>query len=97
MKILKKGKIIDFYKIYPTSEQPLTRWLKIVKETNYKNFNELKCSFSSVDKVGKLTVFNIGGNKFRLVVIVKYSKNIISVEKVLTHEEYNLGKWKDLS
>lgn len=46
------------------------------------------------DQVGKFTVFNIGGNKVRLIAAVHYNRNKIYIRHVLTHCEYDAGKWK---
>jgi mRNA interferase HigB len=51
--------------------------------------------FSSADKVGKLTVFNIGGNKARLITAIHYNRKIIYIRAILTHQEYDEGKWKE--
>jgi mRNA interferase HigB len=45
--------------------------------------------------VGRLTVFNIAGNKYRLIARVEYELQRVYVRKVLTHDEYNKDKWKD--
>jgi mRNA interferase HigB len=59
------------------------------------------CKFRAVagniphaDQVGKFTVFNIGGNKVRLIAAVHYNRNKIYIRHVLTHREYDTGKWK---
>jgi mRNA interferase HigB len=45
-------------------------------------------------QVGKFTVFNIGGNKFRLIVVVHFNRGKLYVRHVLTHEDYDRGTWK---
>jgi mRNA interferase HigB len=66
-----------------------------LKQHNFSNLAELKAIFSSADQVGKLTVFNIGGNKVRLVAAIYYNRNRIYIRAVLTHAEYDEGKWKE--
>jgi len=51
--------------------------------------------FPSADQVGHLTVFNIGGNKARLVAAIHYNRHKIYIRAVLTHDEYDRGKWKE--
>ena len=60
----------------------------------FGNFQELKESFSSADRVGELTVFNIGGNKYRLVAHMLYERKRVYVRAIMKHSEYDLGKWK---
>jgi mRNA interferase HigB len=61
----------------------------------FRSFTELREVFSSADKVGKLTVFNIGGNKVRLIAAVNYNRKIIYIRAILTHREYDEWKWKE--
>ncbi len=80
---------------YPYTKSALDRWFKTLSKNNYQNFNELRCTFSNtVDKVGGCVVFNIGGNKVRLIVKILYSIRTVYIKYVLTHAEYDLGKWK---
>ena len=58
------------------------------------NWAELKTAFPSADKVGELIVFDIGGNKFRLIAFVRFTKQIVYIKAVLTHQEYEDGAWK---
>jgi mRNA interferase HigB len=51
--------------------------------------------FPLADQVGKLTVFNIGGNKVRLIAAIHYNRKKVYIRAVLTHSEYNEGKWKE--
>jgi mRNA interferase HigB len=51
--------------------------------------------FSSADQVGKFTVFNIGGNKVRLIAAIHYNRKKVYIRAVLTHEEYDENKWKE--
>jgi len=55
----------------------------------------LRKTFGSADQVGNLTVFNIGGNKVRLIAAIHYNRRIIYIRAVLTHREYDEGKWKE--
>jgi mRNA interferase HigB len=51
-------------------------------------------TFNSADFVGDLTVFDVGGNKYRVVGFVHYRRRIVYVKRVLTHKEYDKGAWK---
>jgi mRNA interferase HigB len=66
-----------------------------MKSRNFSSFADLRSVFPSADLVGKLTVFNIGGNKARLVAAIHYNRRKVYIRAVLTHEEYDQGKWKE--
>ena len=59
-----------------------------------KGAKQLQETFPHADQVGKFTVFTIGGNKVRLIAAVHYNRNKIYIRHVLTHQEYDTGKWK---
>jgi mRNA interferase HigB len=61
---------------------------------SFSNFASLRSVFPSVDQVGDFTVFNIGGNKYRLIASVHFNRDKIYIRHVLTHLEYDKGGWK---
>jgi mRNA interferase HigB len=65
-----------------------------MRTTRFSNFVHLREGFPQADQVGKFTVFNIGGNKVRLIAAVHYNRNKVYIRHVLTHHEYDAGKWK---
>lgn len=70
--------------------QPLLAWFKEVEKATWKNAAEAKSLYGSADFLGDgRIVFNIGGNKYRLVVWVKYSIKLVPIKWVGTHEEYD--------
>jgi mRNA interferase HigB len=83
-----------FWKKYPDSETPLRVWLKAMRDTEFKNLAELRSAFPSADNVGDLIVFNIRGNKYRLIASVHFNRRKVYVRHILTHEEYDKGRWK---
>jgi mRNA interferase HigB len=89
----------DFFTKHPVSESSLNVWYKIVKKTDFSSFNDLRAVFPSVDVVknaqGKsLTVFNIHGNEVRLIAAIHYNTKTVYIRDILTHAEYNKGRWK---
>lgn len=94
MHVITRKRLLDFAKKQPNSSISLDTWYRIVKKTEIANFSELKKIFPTVDKVGNLTVFNIGGNKIRLIAAVHYNTQCLYIRHVLTHKEYDKAKWK---
>lgn len=83
-----------FWERHPESEIPLSRWYRIMKRTDFRDFRELRAAFPSADKVDDWIVFNIDGNKYRLVTLVHFDRNNVYIRHVLTHAEYDRGRWK---
>lgn len=99
MQVVGKDKLQVFWKKHNPAKKPLERWLDITSKTNWSSWPKLKMSFPSVDMVktksGYYVVFDIGGNKYRLVTEIDFSGNIVVVEVVMTHSQYSKNKWKD--
>ena len=59
-------------------------------------FSELQTTFSrsAVDKVGKYTVFDVGGNKYRVITVIHYNREKVYIRAVLTHAQYDKEAWK---
>ena len=65
-----------------------------MESNSFKRFVELKKTFGSADQVKPYTVFDISGNKYRLIAVVDYGLQSVAVEGVLTHAEYGKGRWR---
>ena len=95
MHVISFAKIRDFFEQRPDTEQVLRAWYKLSKDGEFANFAELKATFNSVDKVGKLFVFNVGGNNFRIIAAIHFNRQKLYIRHVLTHSEYDKGHWKE--
>lgn len=95
MHVIKRKKILDFIQSNKNSETALNAWYRLVKKESYANFVALRNHFPHADQVGKLTVFNIGGNKYRLIAAIHYNTKKIFIREILTHQEYDKNKWKE--
>jgi len=94
MRIISRKALRQFWESHPDSQSPLSRWYKVVSNSDFGSFNELRAAFPSADKVGDLIVFDIGGNKYRLIASIHFNRNKVYVRHVLTHSEYDRGAWK---
>ena len=70
-------------------------WYKIASKANWSNLIEVQSVFSTAEAVGNFTVFNIKGNKYRLIVSIDYQRQLIYVKYVLTHADYDKEAWKN--
>ena len=94
MHIISRKALRLFWEKHPDSQLALARWFKIVQQTDFRDFNAIRMAFPSADKVGKWIVFNIGGNKYRLITSIHFNRGRVYIRHVLTHKEYDKGSWK---
>mgnify|MGYP006271996727 FL=1 len=94
MHIISRKALRDFWDQYPDSQGPLTRWFRIIQRSEFENFAHLRRTFPSADKIGDLVVFNIGGNKYRLIASLHFNRHKLYIRHVLTHADYDKGDWK---
>jgi mRNA interferase HigB len=92
--IITRKRLIEFAKKHPDCSTALESWYRIVKRSDFNSFMELRQTFPSADQVDNLTVFNIGGNKARLIAAMHYNTHRIYIRHILTHEEYDRGFWR---
>ena len=95
MHIITRRRLNEFVERQPNAFTSFDEWYRKVKRVRWSNFAEIKATFRSADQVGRYIVFNVGGNKFRLVTIVRYRRQKIFIRACLTHKEYDENKWKD--
>lgn len=90
MKIANKTILTEFSKKHVDIVKPLNKWIDIVEENVFANHNELKAMFPSADYVGGgRYVFNIKGNRYRLVVLVVFVNDRMQIRFCGTHAEYD--------
>jgi mRNA interferase HigB len=90
MHILNERTLMQFAERHVAAKSPLKVWIGIMRAARYASSVEVKQAFPSVSFLGdEKTIFNIGGNKYRLVVNMVYSMGRVFVRHVLTHEEYD--------
>jgi mRNA interferase HigB len=77
-------------------KKALRAWAKIVEKSQWSNFTDVRATFNTADHVGGLVVFDISGNKVRVIARVFYNSKPrrVYLLHVLTHKEYDDGEWK---
>ena len=102
MRVISRKRLKEFWATYPDAETPLKRWYLLTKNANWKNPTDVVQTFGTkaVDPVkvnsGKtVTVFDIGGNKYRLVAAIHFDYQRVFALRVMTHGEYDRENWKD--
>ena len=95
MHVITRRRLNEFAVRYPDTINALADWYRQIKQNNFDSIEEIRAIFPSADKVGKLTVFNIGENKVRLIAAIHYNRKKVYIRAVLTHTEYDAGKWRE--
>ena len=94
MHVISKRALREFWEDNPKARVPLEEWYRVVRVAEWETFADVRETFNSADKVGEFIVFNIGGNKYRLITVIHFDRQKVYVRHVLTHSEYDKGKWK---
>jgi len=97
MRVISKATLRAFWNTVEgrAAEAPLCEWYRTVEKADWQSFADVRAIYASADMVGDCIVFNIGGNKFRLVVKTRFASHKVFIRKVMTHREYDTGKWKN--
>jgi len=90
MRIFTEQALKEYADAHPESKTALQEWTKIVKQSEWTCFADVKATFNSVDNVGNQHyVFNIKGNNYRLVVVIKFTIKFVYIRFIGTHKEYD--------
>jgi mRNA interferase HigB len=95
VRIISKSRLRKFWEEHPDAEKPLMEWYKIATKADWENFVDVRATFRSADPYCDCVIFDIKGNNYRLITIILYPVKHVYIRYVLTHSEYDKGKWKD--
>ncbi len=99
MRVISKARLRQFWELpeQGDSEGPLRAWYTHVsnKAVAWHSWGDVRAEFGTASIVGNCVVFNIGGNKYRLIVRILYSSQKVFILKVMTHSGYDENKWKN--
>lgn len=95
MHVISEKRIWEAKALWPRGANALDAWYRIVKSVRPADFAAMKQIFPATDKVGDLHVFDIGGNKLRLIAVVRYRSQRLFIRSILDHTQYMKGKWKE--
>ncbi|MFZ5761589.1 MAG: type II toxin-antitoxin system HigB family toxin [Thermodesulfobacteriota bacterium] len=89
MHVIAKKALEDFWKIHPAARASLAVWYRVVGRSRFANFSEVRETFRSADYVEPYTIFDIGGNNFRLIAVIHYNRQKVYIRHLFTHAEYD--------
>lgn len=94
MRVISKRPIREFWELHPESKSALEEWFRKVVQITVTSFPELRKFFGSADYVDGYTLFDVGGNKYRIATVIHYDKQRLYIRQVMTHAEYNRNHWR---
>lgn len=80
--------LTEFASAHAQARKPIESWQALIKKNAFKHLAHLKQTFGSADYVPPDTIFDIGGNKYRIVALVNYEAQVVMVKAAMTHEQY---------
>ena len=94
LRVISRRRLREFWDQHEDSAKPLRAWYKVARVASWASVAEVRRTYPHADPVNNCTVFNVGGNKYRLIVRIHYEWQRIYVRRVLTHQEYNKDDWR---
>jgi mRNA interferase HigB len=100
MRIISRKRLREFAGQHPDAAEPLEKWRYLLKEAKWENLQDVRRVYPHADAVtvasgNTVTVFNIRGNKYRLIAAIHYNRQRVYVLRLLRHAEYSMDLWKD--
>ncbi len=92
MRVISNKALVDFAALHPPAATALQAWRRIVEASTFRSFADLKRAFNATDRVKNFYVFDIGGNKYRIVAAIHFDTQKLFVRHVFTHREYDAWK-----
>lgn len=90
MRIIARSKIIEYYTKHSDTKTALEDWYKKTSNAEWHCFDDIKKTFRTVDSVGNQHyVFDIKGNNYRLIVVIKFTIGLVLIRFIGTHSEYD--------
>ena len=90
MRLIAIGTLRNFWRTHPDSREQLQAWYKLMKSASWETPNDVERQFRSASIIGdNRVVFNIAGNKYRLIVKIHYNTGIVYLRFVGTHKQYD--------
>lgn len=95
MHVISRKRLREFVTAHPDAESALDIWWRAAKGARWAKLLDVQQVYPAAEAVGRFTVFNIRGNRYRLIATIHYPSQTIFVRAVMTHAEYDKDRWKD--
>lgn len=96
MRVISPKLLRQFWAVHPDARKPLRLWLRLTWTEHWSSFADVQLLLGKrVDRYKQFVIFDIGGNKYRLIAAIHFNTGIVYIRHVLTHAEFDLDKWKE--
>jgi mRNA interferase HigB len=89
MRLISNRALREFAARHRDAAVPLQAWRKLIERNSFGGFADLRRVFNSVDKAGDYFIFNVAGNRYRVIAAIHFNTQTLYVRAVLTHAEYD--------
>ena len=94
MRVISRKALREFADAHKDAERPLDDWYRTAKRSRWTSLVDVRKTYPHADGVGEFTIFNIGGNKYRLATYINYRTGKVFIYRAMTHKEYSMEDWK---
>jgi mRNA interferase HigB len=94
VRVISRKALREFADAHKDAETPLDDWYRIAKRLRWTSIVDVRRTYPHADAVGEFTIFNIGGDKYRLATRINFQTGKVYIRHMLTHEEYSREDWK---
>jgi len=93
MRVISRRALREFWEKHRAAEEPMAVWFRLMDSCNFNDLSAVKRVFGTADYVAPYTVFNVGGNKYRVITSIHYNRRRVFIRDVFTHPEYD--RWTE--
>lgn len=94
MRIISEKRLREFWRERPEAENAMRAWIKTTRLAEWHSFSDVRKTYNHTDVYRGCVVFDVGGNKYRVIVKIAYGISVVFIRTVLTHREYDEKKWQ---
>lgn len=94
MRIISEKRVREFWQQHPEAENVCREWIRIVRKADWNDFSDIRKTYNHADVYGGCVIFDVGGNKYRIIGKVAYGIKIVFIRAMLTHRQYDEKKWQ---
>ncbi len=89
MHVISRRALREFWEVHPAAKDSLATWFHLMEHSDLADFNATRGTFGAADYVAPYTVFDVGGNKYRVITVIHYDRRRVYIRHVFTHAEYD--------